>query len=105
MYQAQSQTSREAFNTLKDPQSSKEAVLSQVRARGITGTSAAWIADRLGMQTGTVAARLIELEREKQVLKLNKTMENPSGKKACIYVCYVYKNQIPVEDILATKNT
>lgn len=103
MFQAHSETSKEAFRTMDQKETKADKVYACIAERGRAGLSAGWIAKFLNMQTGSVAARLVELERDGRIKKLRKTMENPSGKKGNIYICSGWSYNFSADDFIAPK--
>ncbi len=103
MYQQHSETSREAYHTKGGRGTVRETVRKAIEDAGERGMTAGWIAKNLGMQTGSVAARLIELEREAKIIKLKQTRKNPSGKNGNIYVVVAWRHMFALDQILPPK--
>lgn len=105
MYQAHSETSRNAYRTLEGSREAREKIFKLIQDRGLAGISAPNIAAALDMVPGTVAARVIELERDGRILKLERTEKSPSRKSANVIIAQVYKLSALAagEKILETK--
>ena len=107
MYQAHSETSRNAYRTLEGSREAREKIFNLIESRGLTGLSAPNIAFALDMVPGTVAARVIELERDGRILKLERTEKSPSRKSANVIIAQRFKYEALAqgEKILETKPT
>lgn len=104
MYQSHSATSRNAWETLDTAEKSAEKVYKAIEAAGVAGICAPAVADALDMQAGTVAARVIGLERDKRIVRLAREVKSPSGKPANVLVADRYVRDLaPGETILPTK--
>lgn len=103
MYQPHSETSRDAYNSTGERITVREKVRQEIEYTKQQGITAGWIASNLGMQTGSVAARLIELERQGKILKLRRTNKNPSGKSGNVYVTIAWKYKLVSDQIIQPK--
>lgn len=105
MYQKHSETSREAYRTLEGAKEAAERIYKLVEQSGLIGISAPRVAEALDMVPGTVAARVIGLERDKRVIKLERREKSPSGRPANVMVAARYKAEALArgERILFTK--
>lgn len=105
MYQKHSETSREAYRTLEGAKEAAERIYKLVDSTGLIGISAPHVAAALDMVPGTVAARVIGLERDQRVIKLERREKSPSGRPANVMVAYRFKAEALArgEKILFTK--
>lgn len=104
MYQPHSQTSRDAYHSLEGKETLCDRIYSAIENTGVNGTTNGWLCQRIKIQSGTMSARLIELQRAGRILKLKRTMENPSGVKANVYIAARYQgNLLPGDKIEMTK--
>lgn len=86
MYQKHSETSREAYKTLEGAKEAAERIYKVVESHALEGISAPRIAAALDMVPGTVAARVIGLERDGRIVKLARTEKSPSGRPANVII-------------------
>lgn len=105
MFQAHSETSREAYRTLEGAKEAAERIFREIEAHGLAGISGPQIAEALEMIPGTVAARIIQLERAGRVIRLERTQKSPRGKKANIVISAALKSHALAagDRILVTK--
>lgn len=105
MYQKHSETSQEAWETmdLNAKGALLNAVFMVIDEAGRAGITAGWIAKKLKRQTGTIAARLIELERDGVIFKTKTKAINPSGKKGHLYFAANFKSQMDPKSIIPPK--
>lgn len=105
MYQKHSETSRGAYKTLEGAKEAAERIYKVIEAAGLNGISAPQIAAALDMVPGTVAARVIGLERDKRIIKLERTEKSPSGRAANVIIAMHWKPSALArgERILLTK--
>jgi len=105
MYQKHSETSRQAYKTLEGAKEAAERIYKAIEAAGLNGISAPQIAAALDMVPGTVAARVIGLERDRRIVKLERTEKSPSGRAANVIIAMHWKPSALArgERILLTK--
>lgn len=104
MYQKHSETSREAYRGLKTGEKDSALIYAEVLKYGPAGICAPKVAELLDMVPGTVAARVITLERSGLILKLERTEKSPSGSRANVMVAAQFKDQLsPSDRILKPK--
>lgn len=104
MYQKHSETSREAYNNLSTAKADAERIYALVESYGTTGICAPKVAELLDLVPGTVAARVITLERNKRVVKLQRTEKSPSGHSANVMVAAKFVASLaPGDRVLSTK--
>ena len=105
MYQKHSETSREAYRTLEGAKEAAERIYKLVESTGLIGISAPRVAEALDMIPGTVSARVIGLERDKRIIKLERKENSPSGRPANVMVAARFKAEALArgERILFTK--
>jgi len=91
-YQAHSQTSREAAQTLSNAEKSREKVLRVIRDSQWSGLTNDEVSE-VFLKTGSYfSPRLIELERAGKIVKLIDTRKTRANKNANIYVATEYRS-------------
>lgn len=105
MYQKHSETSRNAFYSIDLNSDAAEKIYKRIEAAGLAGISAPRIASELNMVPGTVAARVIGLEREQRIVKLYRTEKSPSNRPANVIIAVKYRREAldAGEKIIVTK--
>lgn len=91
MYQKHSETSKDAYHGLKHSDAQRERIYNLISNQKTIGTTGGFIAQALDMQIGTVSARLMSLQEEGRIIKLERQMINPSGMKANVYVAAKFR--------------
>jgi len=92
MYQSHSDTSKNAFafnKTTNKKQADK--VLDAITDAGVTGISAGWLSDKMKIPNSTIGARVVELEERGLIVRLERTVNNPSGTKANVIIASTFK--------------
>lgn len=105
MYQKHSKTSREAWESLDVNSDAAERIYKRIEEAGLSGICAPRIASELNMVPGTVAARVIGLERDQRIVKLYRTEKSPSNRPANVIIAGKFRREAldAGEKILVTK--
>lgn len=105
MYQPHSETSREAWNNVKTKSNADaDKIYALVEQYGTSGICSPKVAALLDMVPGTVAARVIQLERDKRIVKLERKEKSPSGHGANVMVAARFiRDLAPGDRVLSTK--
>lgn len=85
-YQKHSETSREAAQLYENGDNLRAEVLRHIKSCGIEGAICYDIAEIFGIVQGTIAARLIELERDNKIIKTMRQRKTGHNRNAYIYV-------------------
>lgn len=85
-YQKHSETSREAAEKLYSAENLRAQILDEIRHRKADGRTGDELSEWFGLAPGTISARLIELERAGDIVRLDQTRKTQSNRKAYIYI-------------------
>lgn len=93
MFQKHSDTSKEAWENLTSAATDSAMIYDHIKNHDCHGISAPWVASNLGLVPGTVAARVVGLERTGRIIRLERTEMTPHGRQANILVADIYKDE------------
>jgi len=85
-YQAHSDTSREAAQKNISAGAQREKILGILQANGIVGCTGDMLSHMLGINPGTISARLRDLELAGRVVKTKKRRKTRSKRTASVYM-------------------
>lgn len=86
-------TSKEAYISNKINQPTQAAqILALIIDEGARGITAGWLSKKMGIPNSTVGARIVELEKNGDIIRLDKTRKNPSGTAAFIIIAAAFKS-------------
>jgi len=99
-YQSHSETSKEAAEKKTDAGADRKTILGMIINRGVHGRTNDEISERLGKNSSFYSPRLIELERDGDIVKLRQTRKTRSNRRANVYV---YHNHVAGRPIIPVK--
>lgn len=92
MYQSHSDTSKNAYlhNQTKNKKQA-DKVLDAITDEGVKGISAGWLSQNMKIPNSTIGARVVELEERGLIVRLERTVKNPSGTAANVIIASAFK--------------